>query len=159
MTPGRMVEGKVVVVTGAGRGIGAAIAKLMAAHGAKVVVNDIGASLAGEGGDRSPAEEVVAEIKNAGGAAVPNYDSVAEFTSAAKIIQCAVDSFGRIDCVVNNAGILRDRIFHNMTPEDFDAVMKVHLYGAFYISRAAAPNMREQKSGSRRTARCNSSAH
>src|SRR3990172_9331808 len=100
-----MVEGKSVVVTGAGRGIGAAIAKLMAAHGAKVVVNDIGASLAGEGGDRSPAEVVVSEIKSAGGEAIANYDSVAEFSSAAKIIQCAVDSFGRIDCVVNNAGI------------------------------------------------------
>jgi NAD(P)-dependent dehydrogenase (short-subunit alcohol dehydrogenase family) len=137
----------VVVVTGAGRGIGAAIAKLMAAHGAKVVVNDIGASLAGEGGDRSPAEQVVTEIKQAGGAAVPNYDSVAEFASAAKIIQCAVDSFGRIDCVVNNAGILRDVIFHKMTEDDWDSVVKVMLKGAFNTSRHAADHFRRQESG------------
>jgi len=142
-----MVEGKVVVVTGAGRGIGAAIARLMAAHGAKVVVNDIGASLAGEGGDRSPAEEVVSEIRKAGGTAVANYDSVAEFASAAKIIQCAVDSFGRIDCVVNNAGILRDVIFHKMTEDDWDSVVKVMLKGAFNTSRHAADHFRRQESG------------
>src|SRR5262245_9575483 len=113
----RLVEGKVVVVTGAGRGIGAAIATLMAEHGAKIVVNDIGVSLAGEGGDAAPADEVVATIKKAGGEAVANFDSVAEFASAGKIVQCAVDTFGRIDCVVNNAGILRDVIFHKMTEE------------------------------------------
>ena len=143
-----IVENKVAIVTGAGRGIGAAIAKLMAAHGAKVVVNDIGASLAGEGGDRSPAEDVVAEIKKAGGTAVPNYDSVGEFASAAKIIQCAVDSFGRIDCVVNNAGILRDVIFHKMTEDDWVSVIKVMLKGAFNTCRHAAEHFRKQESGS-----------
>ena len=148
MKPGMMVEGKVVVVTGAGRGIGAAIAKLMAAHGAKVVVNDIGASLAGEGGDQAPADAVVSEIKKAGGEAVSSFDSVAEFGSAAKIIQCALDSFGRIDCVVNNAGILRDVIFHKMTEDDWDSVIKVMLKGAFNTCRHAADHFRKQESGS-----------
>lgn len=148
MNENRMVEGKVVVVTGAGRGIGAAIAKLMAQEGAKVVVNDIGASLTGEGGDRTPAQAVVEEIHKAGGEAVPNYDSVAEFASAAKIIECAVDSFGRIDCVVNNAGILRDVIFHKMTEDDWDAVINVMLKGAFNTCRNAADHFRKQESGS-----------
>ena len=146
--PKGMVEGKVVVVTGAGRGIGAAIAKLMAVHGARVVVNDIGASLAGEGGDKAPADAVVSEIKRAGGEAVSSFDSVAEFASAAKIIQCAVDSFGRIDCVVNNAGILRDVIFHKMTEDDWDSVITVMLKGAFNTCRHAAEHFRKQESGS-----------
>jgi len=143
----RLVEGKVVVVTGAGRGIGAAIAKSMAQHGAKVVVNDIGVSLEGSGGDQAPAQEVVSEIKKAGGEAVANADSVAEFASAAKIIQCAVDTFGRIDCVVNNAGILRDVIFHKMTEDDWDSVVKVMLKGAFNMCRHAADHYRKQESG------------
>ncbi len=147
MTQGGMVEGKVVVVTGAGRGIGAAIAKLMARHGARVVVNDIGVSLSGEGGDQAPAEEVVAGIRKAGGEAVANTDSVAEFASAGRIIQCAVDTFGRIDCVVNNAGILRDVIFHKMTEVDWDAVVNVMLKGAFNCSRHAAEHFRRQESG------------
>jgi NAD(P)-dependent dehydrogenase (short-subunit alcohol dehydrogenase family) len=113
MAPGKIVEGKVVVVTGAGRGIGRAIAMLMAQQGAKVIVNDIGVSLAGEGGDPAPAQEVVNEIRKAGGEASANYDSVSEFKSAGKIVQCALDTFGRIDCVVNNAGILRDVIFQD----------------------------------------------
>jgi NAD(P)-dependent dehydrogenase (short-subunit alcohol dehydrogenase family) len=142
-----MVEGKIVVVTGAGRGIGRAIALLMAQHGASVVVNDIGASLAGDGIDATPAQEVVNEIKQAGGAAVANYDSVAEFQSAAKIIQCAADTFGRIDCVVNNAGILRDMIFHKMTEADWDAALSVLLKGAFNMSRHAADHFRRQESG------------
>jgi NAD(P)-dependent dehydrogenase (short-subunit alcohol dehydrogenase family) len=144
----RLMEGKVAVVTGAGRGIGAAIATMMAEHGAKVVVNDIGVSLGGEGGDKAPADKVVAAIKKAGGQAVANFDSVAEFNSAAKIIQCAVDTFGRIDCVVNNAGILRDVIFHKMTEDDWDSVLKVMLKGAFNMCRNAADHFRKQESGS-----------
>jgi len=147
MKPGRMVEGKVVIVTGSGRGIGAAIARLMARHGAKVVVNDIGASLAGEGGDSTPAQEVVNEIRQAGGEAVANCDSVAEFGSAAKVVQCAADTFGRVDCVVNNAGILRDVIFHRMTEDDWDSVIKVMLKGTFNMSRHAADHFRRQEGG------------
>ncbi|KPK17496.1 MAG: 3-hydroxyacyl-CoA dehydrogenase [Betaproteobacteria bacterium SG8_41] len=142
-----MMEAKVVVVTGAGRGIGAAIAKLMARHGARVVVNDVGASLGGEGGDQTPAEEVVGEIRKNGGEAVASYDSVAEFASAGKIIQCALDNFGRVDCVVNNAGILRDVIFHKMTEQDWDVVVTVMLKGAFNCSRHAADHFRRQESG------------
>jgi NAD(P)-dependent dehydrogenase (short-subunit alcohol dehydrogenase family) len=113
-----------------------------------VVVNDIGVSLAGEGGDQTPAQQVVEEIRKAGGEAVPNYDSVAEFASAAKIVQCAVDTFGRIDCVVNNAGILRDVIFHKMTEEDWDSVVNVMLKGAFNMCRNAADHYRRQEGGS-----------
>ena len=147
MTDQRMVEGKVVVVTGAGGGIGRDIALLMAGHGARVVVNDIGASLSGEGGDAGPAQQVVEEIRSAGGEAVASTDSVAEAASAARIIQTAVDHFGRIDAVVNNAGILRDRFFHNMSADEWDAVIKVHLYGAYYVSRAAAVHFKQQSSG------------
>ena len=142
-----IVEGKVAVVTGAGRGIGRAIALLMAKEGAKVVVNDIGASLEGAGTDQSPADEVVAEIRKNGGEAVASFDSVADFDSAQKVVQVAVDSFGRVDCVVNNAGILRDVIFHKMTFDDWDSVIKVILYGAFNMSRAAATFFRQQNSG------------
>jgi NAD(P)-dependent dehydrogenase (short-subunit alcohol dehydrogenase family) len=142
-----MVDGKVVVVTGAGRGIGAAIAKLMGEHGASVVVNDIGVSLAGEGGDKGPADEVVAAIRNAGGQAAASTDSVAAFASAGKIIQCALDNFGRIDCVVNNAGILRDVIFHKMSEDDWDSVVNVMLKGAFNMCRHAADHYRKQESG------------
>jgi NAD(P)-dependent dehydrogenase (short-subunit alcohol dehydrogenase family) len=142
-----MVEGKVVVVTGAGRGIGRAIAMLMASHGAKVVVNDIGASLGGEGSDQAPADEVAAEIRKAGGETIANFDSVSGFASAGKIIECAVDTFGRVDCVVNNAGILRDVIFHKMTEADWDAVISVMLKGAFNCSRHAADHFRRQESG------------
>jgi NAD(P)-dependent dehydrogenase (short-subunit alcohol dehydrogenase family) len=143
----RLAEGKVVIVTGAGRGIGAAIAKLAAKEGARVVVNDIGVGLAGEGGDKSPAEETVSEIKKAGGEAVANYDSVAQFATAGKIIQCAVDTFGRIDGVVNNAGILRDVIFHKMSEDDWDSVVNVMLKGAFNMCRHAADHYRKQESG------------
>jgi NAD(P)-dependent dehydrogenase (short-subunit alcohol dehydrogenase family) len=143
----KLAEGKVVVVTGAGRGIGAAIAKLAAKEGARVVVNDIGVGLAGEGGDESPAEETVSEIKKAGGEAVANYDSVAQFATAGKIIQCAVDTFGRIDGVVNNAGILRDVIFHKMSEDDWDSVVNVMLKGAFNMCRHAADHYRKQESG------------
>ncbi len=147
MTTNKMVEGKVVVVTGAGGGIGRDIALQMAKYGAKVVVNDIGASLSGEGLDAGPAQKVVEEIKAAGGDAVANTDSVSEAASAERIIATAVDAFGRIDCVVNNAGILRDRFFHKMSIEEWDAVLKVHLYGAFFMSKAAALHFKEQASG------------
>ncbi|MET3459500.1 SDR family NAD(P)-dependent oxidoreductase [Variovorax atrisoli] len=142
-----MVEGKVVVVTGAGGGIGRDIALAMAAHGAKVVVNDIGAALDGAGGSAGPAQQVVDEIRAAGGQAVPSTDSVADAASAARIVQCAIDCFGRIDAVVNNAGILRDRFFHKMSVDEWDSVLKVHLYGAYYVSRAAATHFKEQESG------------
>ena len=148
MADAKMLEGKVVVVTGAGRGIGAAIAKLAAQKGAKVIVNDIGVGLDGAGGDQTPAQEVVNEIKKAGGEAAASYDSVSDFSSAGKIIQCALDNFGRIDAVVNNAGILRDVIFHKMTFDDWDSVMKVISYGAFNMSRAAATHFRNQNGGS-----------
>ena len=142
-----MVEGKVVVVTGAGGGIGRDIALMMAKHGAQVVVNDIGASVSGEGNDAGPAQRVVDEIKAAGGKAVANTDSVSEPAAAQRIVETAVDTFGRVDVVVNNAGILRDRFFHKMSEPEWDAVIKVHLYGAYYVSRAAANHFKEQGSG------------
>jgi len=143
----KMVQDKVVVVTGAGGGIGRDMALALAAAGARVVVNDIGTSTAGEGTDAGPAQRVAEEIRAAGGQAVPNLDSVAEPASAARIVQCALDHFGRIDGVVNNAGILRDRFFHKMGLDEWDAVLKVHLYGSYYLSRAAANHFKEQGSG------------
>ena len=136
------------MVTGAGRGIGRAMALLMARHGARVVINDHGVGLGGERETTSPADDVVAEIVAAGGHAIANHESVAEPDGAESIIQDAVDAFGRIDAVVNNAGILRDRFFHKMSEPEWDAVIKVHLYGSYYVSRAAAPHMKEQESGS-----------
>ncbi|MFN0041526.1 MAG: SDR family NAD(P)-dependent oxidoreductase [Burkholderiales bacterium] len=142
-----MLEGKVVVVTGAGGGIGRDFALAMAVHGARVVVNDIGASVTGEGRDASPAQKVVDEITTAGGSAVANADSVADWNSANRIIQTAMDTFGRIDCVINNAGILRDRFFFNMSVEEWKAVIDVHLNGSFYVARAAAPHFRSANRG------------
>jgi len=142
-----MLEGRVAIVTGAGGGIGREMALALAEAGAKVVVNDIGASLAGEGADQGPAERVASEIRGRGGAAAPNTDSVSTWASANRIVQAALDAFGRIDCVVNNAGILRDRLFHKMTVEDWEAVIQVHLMGSFYVSRAAATHFREQERG------------
>jgi NAD(P)-dependent dehydrogenase (short-subunit alcohol dehydrogenase family) len=142
-----MVEGKVMVVTGAGGGIGRDVALALAAEGAKVVVNDIGTSTSGEGSDAAPAQRVVREIAAARGAAVANTDSVADAVSASRIVQCALDHYGRIDGVVNNAGILRDRFFHKMSDAEWDAVVKVHLYGSFHVSRAAANHFKEQGSG------------
>jgi NAD(P)-dependent dehydrogenase (short-subunit alcohol dehydrogenase family) len=142
-----MLKGKVVVVTGAGGGIGRDFALAMAAHGAKVVVNDIGASVSGEGKDAGPAQKVAEEIKAAGGVAVANTDSVSEWESANRIVKCAIDSFQKIDVVVNNAGILRDRFFFNMSVEEWKAVIDVHLNGTFYVSRAAAPWFKSQNSG------------
>lgn len=147
MTNAKMVEGKVVIVTGAGGGIGRDIALSMARYGARVVVNDIGASLTGEGQDLGPGQQVVEEIKAFGGQAVVNTDSVSDAAGAERIIQTALDAFGRVDCVVNNAGILRDRIFHKMSNDDWDSVVKVHLYGAYYMSKAAALHFKEQNSG------------
>jgi NAD(P)-dependent dehydrogenase (short-subunit alcohol dehydrogenase family) len=144
----KMLEGKAVVVTGGGRGIGRAIALLMGAQGAKVVVNDLGASASGEGQDKGPAQQVVDEIRNGGGEAVASTDSVSSWDGAHRIVQQALDTFGRIDCVVNNAGILRDVIFHRMTESDWDAVIAVHLKGSFNVARAAAPHFRQQESGS-----------
>jgi NAD(P)-dependent dehydrogenase (short-subunit alcohol dehydrogenase family) len=142
------MDGKVLVVTGAGRGIGREMAILGAKEGAKVVVNDLGGSVDGEGGaSQQPAEEVVATIKKAGGQAVANFNSVADPSSAQAIVQAAVDNFGRIDAVINNAGILRDRIFHRMSIEDWKQVIDVHLNGAFYVSRAAANFFKDQESG------------
>jgi NAD(P)-dependent dehydrogenase (short-subunit alcohol dehydrogenase family) len=144
----KMMNGKVVIVTGAGRGIGREIALLMGEHGAKVVVNDVGVSVHGTDSGEDPAQEVVDAIRAHGGEAIVNRDSVSETASANRIVEAAVAAFGRIDSVVNNAGILRDRIFHQMTPEEFDAVLRVHLYGAFNVSRAAATYFKAQKSGS-----------
>ncbi|MGE8616124.1 MAG: SDR family oxidoreductase [Achromobacter veterisilvae] len=148
----RMMEGKVVVVTGAGGGIGREIALQLAAEGAKVVVNDIGVALNGDNlsadeAPVAPADGVVAEIRAAGGTAVANFDSVAEHASANAIIQCAMDEFGRIDGVVNNAGNLRDRSFHKMSEDEWRSVIAVHLDGTFFVSRSAAAHFREQEGG------------
>ena len=142
-----MLQGKVVLVTGAGGGIGRDFALAMAAAGAKVLVNDIGTSVKGEGRDAGPAQQVVNQIKEKGGIAVVNTDSVAEWESANRIVAAAVESFGKIDAVVNNAGILRDRFFFNMSVEEWRAVIDVHLNGSFYVSRAAAPHFKLQNSG------------
>jgi NAD(P)-dependent dehydrogenase (short-subunit alcohol dehydrogenase family) len=143
-----MLEGKVAIVTGAGGGIGREIALAMALAGAKVVVNDIGASLTGEGPtSATPGEQTVAIIKQRGGQAVVNTDSVAEWANAQRIVATALDAFGRIDIVVNNAGILRDQIFHKMSPEEWLAVINVHLNGSFFVSRAAAEHFRKSGSG------------
>jgi len=143
----RLLENKVVIVTGAGRGIGRAIALAMAAEGARVVVNDIGTSESGKGQDSSPAESVVREIRSAGGEAVASCEDITSWSKAHQIVQLAVDTFGRVDGIVNNAGIVRDVIFHKMTEADFDAVIAVHLKGSFNLSRAAAPHLRAQNSG------------
>lgn len=140
-------DNRVAIVTGAGNGLGRAHALLLASRGARVVVNDPGGAVDGKGGDHAAADKVVAEIKAAGGQAVPNYDSVADPKSAGNIVKTAVDSFGTIDVVVNNAGVLRDKTFHNMTVDDFDFVVKVHFLGTAYVTHAAWPIMRAKAYG------------
>ena len=143
-----ILEGKVVAITGAGRGIGREIALLCAREGAAVVVNDPGVAQGGDGGDTGPADTTVADIRAAGGRAYANLASVADPRGAASIIEDAVAQFGRIDAVVNNAGILRDTIWHKMSHADWQAVIDVNLTGPFNVSKAATPYFREQGSGS-----------
>lgn len=143
----KLLDGKVIIVTGAGNGIGAEIAKLAAAKGAKVVVNDLGSSTSGQGSDSAPAQRVVDEIKAGGGEAVASFLSVATWDTAQQIIEQAISSFGRLDGVVNNAGLVRDKIFHKMAVEEWQSVIDVNLSGPFYMSRAAAPIFKEQQSG------------
>src|SRR5512145_985838 len=142
-----MLDGKVAVVTGAGRGIGREVAILLARHGARVVVNDLGGSEAGAGGSQTPADEVAETIRKAGGEAVASYDSVASMAGGKAVVERAVDTFGAADIVVNNAGVLRDRMIFNMTEEEWDVVIDTHLKGTFAVTRAAAPYMRERKWG------------
>jgi NAD(P)-dependent dehydrogenase (short-subunit alcohol dehydrogenase family) len=143
-----VLEGKVAIVTGAGRGIGREHALALADAGAKVVVNDLGGSLTGEGTDRRPAEDVADEIRSAGGEAVADYEDVADFAGAERLVRHALDAFGGLDILLNNAGILRDRMLVNMTEQEWDAVINVHLKGHFAPTRHAAAHWRERsKSG------------
>lgn len=149
MTDMGICDGRIVVITGAGRGIGREHALAFAREGARVVVNDLGADLHGEGFDATPAQEVVEEIRAMGGEAIVNGDDVSDFDGAGRLIQSAIDAFGGLDVVVNNAGILRDRMFFNMDVDDWDAVIRVHLRGTFGPSRHAAAYWRAQsKAGS-----------
>src|SRR6516162_2907325 len=142
-----MLEARVALCAGAGRGVGAEVAKLMAANGAKVVINDPGTSGSGEGSDQMPAQEIVDQIKAAGGEAMANYGSVAKFDDCLAMVQQARDAFGGLHIVFDAAGILRDKMFHNMFPEDWQAVIDVHLTGHFNINRAAINLLREQNYG------------
>ncbi|MES2511380.1 MAG: SDR family NAD(P)-dependent oxidoreductase [Pseudomonadota bacterium] len=142
-----LLEGKVIVVTGAGAGVGKGIAMEAARQGAKVIVNDLGVAIDGSGASSGPAQQTVDEIRAFGGTAAANTESVAEWKSAQSIISQALDLYGRIDGVVNNAGNLRDVIFHKMPEDDFDAVIQVHLKGSFNMSRAAAPHFKSEESG------------
>lgn len=141
------LEGRVAIVTGAGRGIGRGEALLLASEGAKVVVNDLGGGPAGDGADQSPADAVAAEIRDAGGEAVANYDSVATMEGGERIVRTALDAFGRLDILVNNAGILRDRMVFNMSEAEWDSVIDVHLKGHFSTTKHAGLVFRQQRSG------------
>jgi NAD(P)-dependent dehydrogenase (short-subunit alcohol dehydrogenase family) len=138
-----LLDGRVAVVTGSGRGIGREFALCLAREGASVVVNDVGVSLDGQGSDEDPAAQVCKEIEALGSSAVPSYDSVTDFDGAARIVQAAVDAFGQLDILVNNAGIVRDRTLVKMSEDDFDAVIAVHLKGSFNCARHAAPMMKD----------------
>ena len=144
---GDRLKGKVAIVTGAGGGIGRGEAMALASEGARVVVNDLGGAVDGTGGSGRPADLVADEIKTAGGEAVANYDSVSTTEGGENIVKTAIDSFGQLDILVNNAGILRDRMVFNMTPEEWDSVIKVHLYGHFNTTKPACAIFRQQRSG------------
>jgi len=141
------VAGRVIVVTGAGGGLGREYALLLARLGARVVVNDLGGARDGSGSGTSMADDVVAEIRAAGGEAAANYDSVATVDGAENIVHSAIDHFGRVDGLVSNAGILRDKAFHKMSADEWEAVLRVHLFGGFHVARAAWPHFREQGHG------------
>ncbi len=142
-----MLDGRVAIVTGAGRGIGAETAKLFASEGAKIVVNDLGGAVDGSGGESGPADEVVAAIKDAGGEAVANYSSVSDYDAAEGIVKAALDNFGDLDIVVNTAGILRDRMVFNMSEAEWDAVVDVHMKGHFNLTKFASIHWRSERKG------------
>lgn len=144
-----MLDGKSAIVTGGGRGIGRGIAKLLAAEGASVIVNDLGVALSGEGEDESVAQQVVNEIKAEGGTAIANTDSVTDYEAAQAMVQTAIDEWGKLDILVNVAGILRDRMIFNMSEDEWDAVIAVHLKGTFNMSKWAAVHFRERREGGR----------
>jgi NAD(P)-dependent dehydrogenase (short-subunit alcohol dehydrogenase family) len=142
-----LLDGRVAIVTGSGRGIGREFALCFGREGAKVVINDVGVSLDGQGTDDDPALQVCKEIEALGGEAVPNYDSVSDFDGAGRIVQTAVDAFGTVDILVNNAGIVRDKSLLKMDEDDFDAVVAVHMKGTFNCTRHAAPIMKDKGYG------------
>ena len=143
----RRLEDRVAIITGAGRGIGKAVAELMAKEGASIVVNDLGSNLDGSGNSKQPADEVVEYINENGGSAVASSDSVSEFQSSKQIIDCAMDNFGKLDILVNCAGILRDRMIFNMTEEEWDSVIQVHLKGTFNMVKHSIDKMLPNRYG------------